>query len=36
MEASILHVPWIKKSLYFPQEKNEVALSTISLTPNSL
>ena len=24
MEASSLHVTWIKKSSYFPQEKNEV------------
>ena len=24
MEASSLHVTWIKKSFYFPQEKNEV------------
>ena len=24
MEASSLHVTWIKKSVYFPQEKNEV------------
>jgi hypothetical protein len=24
MEASSLHVTWIKKSFYFPQEKDEV------------
>jgi regulatory protein YycH of two-component signal transduction system YycFG len=24
MEASSLHVTWIKKSFYLPQEKNEV------------
>ena len=33
MEASSLHVTWIKKGFYSPQEKNEVALSKITLTP---